>query len=143
MGKFERSRIAEILLVEDNAADVGLIEEAFKEIETPHRVTVTRSGEAALEYLRTGSQRPDLVLLDLKLPDLHGLEVLSAIKSDPTLRRIPTVVFSASLNRDEVIEAYNRNANSYIAKPSGIEEYVRVVKGVEEFWLTVVKLPKD
>jgi CheY-like chemotaxis protein len=143
MGDFERSRVAEILLVEDSAAEVGLIQQAFGEIETPHHVRVASTGAAALEFLRACDPRPDLVLLDLKLPDIHGLEILSAIKKDPSLRRIPTVVFSASLNRQEVVEAYNRNANSYIAKPSSIDEYIRVVKGVEEFWLTVVKLPKD
>jgi CheY-like chemotaxis protein len=87
--------------------------------------------------------RPDLVLLDLRLPDMHGLEVLAAIKSDPMLRRIPAVVFSGSQNREEVVEAYNLNANSYIAKPVELSDYIRVVRGVEEFWLTVVKLPKD
>ena len=143
MGDFERSRTAEILLVEDNAAEVGLVREAFKEIKTPHHVSVAGTGAAALDYLRAGNPRPDLVLLDLKLPDIHGLEILSAIKSDPAFRRIPTVVFSASLNRQEVVEAYNRNANSYIAKPSTLDDYIRVIRGVEEFWLTVVKLPKD
>jgi CheY-like chemotaxis protein len=83
------------------------------------------------------------VLLDLQLPDLHGLEVLSALKTDPSLRRIPAVVFSSSQNRDEVMQAYNLNANSYIAKPVELADFIRVVKGVEEFWLTVVKLPKD
>jgi CheY-like chemotaxis protein len=77
------------------------------------------------------------------LPDIHGLEVLAAIKNDPALRRIPAVVFSSSQNREEVVEAYNLNANSYIAKPVELADFIRVVRGVEEFWLTVVKLPKD
>jgi two-component system, chemotaxis family, response regulator Rcp1 len=144
----ERSRIAEILLVEDNPADIRLMQEAFREVKVAHRLNVVESGAAALEFLRRegshkGAPRPDLVLLDLKLPDIHGLEVLAAIKTDSSLRRIPAVVFSASTNREEVVQAYNLNANSYIAKPAELAEFIRVVHGVEEFWLTVVKLPKD
>jgi CheY-like chemotaxis protein len=148
MAAYERSRTAEILLVEDNAGDVRLMQEAFREVTVPHRLNVVGSGAESMEYLRRleshgNAPRPDLVLLDLKLPDMHGLEVLAAIKTDPALRRIPVVVFSASQKREEVVQAYNLNANSYIAKPVEIEEFLRVVKGVEEFWLTVVKLPKD
>jgi CheY-like chemotaxis protein len=148
MAAYERSRAAEILLVEDNAGDVRLMQEAFREVTVPHRLNVVGSGAESMEYLRRleshgDALRPDLVLLDLKLPDMHGLEVLAAIKNDPALRRIPVVVFSASQKREEVVQAYNLNANSYIAKPVEIDEFIRVVKGVEEFWLTVVKLPKD
>lgn len=125
-----------------------MMREAFREIAAPHRLSVVETGRAALQWLRREdgygeAARPDIVLLDLKLPDMHGLEVLAAIKNDPLLRRIPAVVFSSSQNREEVIEAYNLNANSYIAKPVELADYIRVVRGVEEFWLTVVKLPKD
>jgi CheY-like chemotaxis protein len=148
MPDFERARRAEILLVEDNPGDVRLMREAFHEISVPHRLHVVGKGRDALQFLRREAQypeapRPDLVLLDLMLPDLHGLEVLAAIKSDAGLRRIPAVVFSSSQKREEVVEAYNLNANSYIAKPVELADFIRVVKGVEEFWLTVVKLPKD
>jgi two-component system, chemotaxis family, response regulator Rcp1 len=148
MPDYERTRTAEILLVEDSPGDVRLIREAFKEISLPHRVSVTETGREALQFLRReagcrDSPRPDLVLLDLMLPDLHGLEVLAAIKNDLALRRIPTVVFSSSQRREEVMRAYDLNANSYIAKPANLGEFIRVVKGLEEFWLTVVKLPKD
>ena len=148
MPDFERARTAEILLVEDNAGDVRLMQEAFGEISVPHRLNVVGSGQDAMRFLRQEggykkSPRPDLVLLDLKLPDMHGLEVLAALKNDSGLRRIPAVVFSSSQNRDEVVQAYNLNANSYITKPVELAEFIRVVKGVEEFWLTVVKLPKD
>jgi CheY-like chemotaxis protein len=114
----------------------------------PHRLNVVETGRGALQFLKREAgheqaPRPDMVLLDLKLPDIHGLEVLAAIKNDPALRRIPAVVFSSSQNREEVVEAYNLNANSYIAKPVELADFIRVVRGVEEFWLTVVKLPKD
>ena len=148
MPDFERTRSAEILLVEDNPGDVRLMREAFREISAPHRLNVVNNGRDALHFLRQEeeckqSPRPDLVLLDLMLPDVHGLEVLAAIKNDPGLRRIPAVVFSSSQRSEEVEQAYNLNANSYIAKPVELADFIRVVKGVEEFWLTVVKLPKD
>ena len=145
---YERTRTAEILLIEDNPGDVRLLQEAFREIAVPHRISVAVSGAAALDFLHrkdplADAPRPDLVLLDLNLPDMHGLDVLAAIKNDPRFRRIPAVVFSSSQNRAEITEAYNLNANSYIAKPVDLADYIRVVKGVEEFWLTVVKLPRD
>lgn len=148
MPDYARTRTAEILLVEDNPGDVRLMQEAFHEITVPHRLNVAMTGGQALQFVRRKAEykeapRPDLVLLDLKLPDLHGLEVLAAVKNDPALRRIPVVVFSASQKREEILEAYNLNANSYIAKPVELADFIRVVKGVEEFWLTVVKLPKD
>jgi CheY-like chemotaxis protein len=147
MPDFERTRTAEILLVEDNPGDVRLMQEAFREVKVAHRLNVVTTGREAMEFLRhkdghKNATRPDLILLDLNLPDIHGLEVLAAIKSDPELRRTPAVVFSSSQAREEVIGAYNLNANSYIAKPVELADYIRVVKGVEEFWLTVVKLPR-
>jgi CheY-like chemotaxis protein len=148
MPDYERVRTAEVLLVEDNPGDVRLMQEAFREISVPHRLSVVETGQKALQLLRREAEykkapRPDLVLLDLMLPDLHGLEVLAIIKNDRSLRRIPTVVFSSSQKTEEVIEAYNLNANSFIAKPAELADFIRVVKGVEEFWLTVVKLPKE
>ena len=148
MPDYDRNRTAEILLVEDNRGDVGLMREAFREITVAHQLNVVESGREALRYFRREDEykdapRPDLVLLDLRLPDMHGLEILAAIKKDPDLRRIPVVVFSSSRNREEVLQAYNLNANSYIAKPVELADFIRVVKGVEEFWLTVVKLPRD
>ena len=147
MADYERVRTAEILLVEDNPADARLMREAFGEITAPHNLHVVETGGRAMQFLRreeeyTAGPRPDLVLLDLNLPDMHGLQVLEAIKKDPNLRRTPAVVFSSSQASEEVVGAYNLNANSYIAKPVELADYIRVVKGVEEFWLTVVKLPK-
>jgi CheY-like chemotaxis protein len=148
MADFERARTAEILLVEDNAADVRLMREAFQEVAIPHRLHVVGRGAGALDFLRRegphlDAPRPDIVILDLNLPDMHGLEVLAAIKTDPAFRRIPAVVFSSSQDREEITQAYNLNANSYIAKPAELTDFIRIVKGVEDFWLTVVKLPKD
>jgi chemotaxis family two-component system response regulator Rcp1 len=148
MADSERLRTAEILFVEDNPGDIRLMQEAFREVKVPHRLNIVETGVGALQFLRReeghkGAPRPDMVLLDLNLPDMHGLEVLAAIKTDPGLRRIPAVVFSSSTKREEVVQAYNLNANSYIAKPVELAEFIRVVRGVEEFWLTVVKLPKD
>ena len=130
MPESARTRVAEILLIEDN------------------RLNVVGTGRDALQFLRREGEyaevpRPDLMLLDLKLPDIHGLEVLAAVKSDSGLRRIPVVVFSSSQDRKEVLEAYNLNANSFITKPVNLPDFIRVVRGVEEFWLTVVKLPKE
>jgi CheY-like chemotaxis protein len=148
MPDFERARKAEILLVEDNDGDVRLMREALREVSVPHHLSVVGTGRGALEFLRQEqgykkAPRPDLVLLDLKLPDLHGLDVLEAMKGDAALRRIPAVVFSSSQRREEVLRAYNLNANSYITKPVELADFIRVVKGVEDFWLTVVSLPKD
>jgi len=148
MPEFERTRTVEILLVEDNPGDVRLMREAFRDISAPHHLSVVGTGRGAMQFLHredgyADAPRPDLVLLDLMLPDLHGFKVLAAIKNDPVLRRIPAVVFSGSQKREEVAEAYNLNANSYIAKPVDLADFIKVVKGVEEFWLTVVKLPKD
>ncbi len=147
MADEDRIRRAEILLIEDNPGDVRLMREALREVSAPHRLSVAETGGQALDMLRGAlaaeAPRPDLVLLDLNLPDMHGLEVLKQVKSDPALRRLPVVVFSSSEKREEVAEAYNLNANSYIAKPVELADFIRVVKGVEEFWLTVVKLPKN
>jgi CheY-like chemotaxis protein len=148
MPDFERARVAEILLVEDNPGDVRLVREAFGEISVPCHLNVVGTGRGALQFLRREEEhkeapRPDLVLLDLTLPDLHGLEVLATIKGDSALRRIPAIIFSSSQKREEVARAYHLNANSFIAKPLELADYIRVVRGVEDFWLTVVKLPKD
>ncbi len=138
----------EILLVEDNPADVRLTIEALKEAKVFNRLTVADDGVKAMEFLnRTGSYadapRPDLILLDLNLPRKDGREVLAEIKADPELRRIPIVVLTTSQAEEDVFRAYDLHANCYITKPVGFEQFMTVVQTIEDFWLTVVRLPPN
>ena len=141
----ERPRAAEILLVDACQADADLIRAAFQEISAPFRLKVLETGREALNFCREGmaeDSRPDLMLLDLALPDMPGLAVLEEMKGDTALRRIPVVALSATGDREEISEAYHLGANSFIAKPTDLPGYIRVMKSVEDFWLTVVMLPK-
>jgi CheY-like chemotaxis protein len=136
----------EILMVEDNPADVRLAMEVLKENKMHNHVGIVGDGEEAIAYLRkTGkyanAPRPDLVLLDLNLPRKDGREVLAEIKADPDLHRIPIVVLTTSSAEEDVLRAYNLNANCYITKPVDFEQFVRVVKSIQDFWFSVVKLP--
>lgn len=136
----------EILLVEDNAADVRLTVEALREGKVRNRLTVARDGEEALDVLaRRGpfaeAPRPDLILLDLNLPRKDGREVLAIIKADPSLKRIPVVVLTTSSAELDIIKSYNLHANCYITKPVDLDQFVRVVKSIDDFWLTIVRLP--
>jgi CheY-like chemotaxis protein len=139
-------RPIEVLLVEDNPGDVRLVQEALKEGRVPVHLTVAIDGVIALDILnRRGlherAPRPDLILLDLNLPRKNGREVLEEIKSDPGLRRIPVIVMTTSKAEQDVSRAYNLNANCFITKPGDLDEFLRVVRSIEEFWLTVVRLP--
>ena len=136
----------EILLVEDNAGDIRLIQEAFKEGGFASRLSITRDGEHALAFLRrkepyTDSPRPVLILLDLHLPRKDGWEVLAEIKQEAGLRQIPVLVLSTSISTDDVQRAYDLNANCYIQKPADLEKLVRVGKQIEAFWLGTAVLP--
>lgn len=136
----------EILLVEDNPGDVRLTREALAEGKVVNRLSVVENGEEALQYLRregpyASSPRPDLVLLDLNLPRMNGREVLQAIKSDPALKRIPVVVLTSSQAEEDVARSYDLHANCVITKPVDLNQFIRVVRTVDEFWFTVVKLP--
>jgi len=140
------TRPAEILLIEDNPADIRLTQEVFQEGKVAHRLHVVSDGERAMEFLRgearyVGAPRPDLVLLDLNLPGKDGREVLSEIKQDPALRRIPVVVMTGSAAEADVYQAYDLSCNCYLAKPLDLAEFVKVVRSIEEFWLTIVTLP--
>lgn len=142
----ERSRF-EILLVEDNPGDVRLTEEVLREGKVRNRLSVTGDGVEAMSFLRregkyAGAPRPDLILLDLNLPKKSGHEVLAEIKSDAGLKRIPVVVLTTSRAEEDIIKAYDRYANCYLTKPFDWERFVGVIKSVEDFWLTVVKLPE-
>ncbi len=149
--RFQRIRISdmrpiEILLVEDNPGDVRLTQEALGEAKVRNNLAVARDGVEALSYLRRedpfqDATRPDLVLLDLNLPRKDGREVLAEIKADPNLRRLPVVVLTTSSAEKDVLESYNLYANCYITKPVDLDQFVGIVSSIEDFWLTIVKLP--
>nr|WP_238339204.1 response regulator [Candidatus Manganitrophus noduliformans] len=137
----------EILLVEDSPGDVRLTKEALKEGKVLNNLNVVGDGVEALAFLRkegpyTNMTRPDLILLDLNLPKKDGREVLEAIKNDPDLKRIPVVILTTSSAEKDVLKSYDLHANCYVTKPVDFEQFITVVKSVEDFWLTVVKLPK-
>lgn len=141
-------RPVEILLVEDNPGDVRLTVEAFREGKVLNRLSVVGDGVEALAFLRregryADAPHPDLILLDLNLPKKDGREVLAEIKTDEHLRRIPVVVLTVSKAEEDILKSYNLNANCYISKPVDLDEFLTVVKSIEDFWLTVVTLPSD
>ena len=136
----------EILLVEDNPADVRLTREALKEGKVYSNLHWVKDGVEALEFLRkqgkyAGKPRPDIILLDLNLPRKDGREVLEEIKSDSVLKRIPVVVLTTSKAEEDVLRTYNLHANCYVTKPVDLEQFIVVVKSIDMFWLTVVTLP--
>lgn len=137
-----------IFLVEDNKADVRLIQEALKNSSVQHQVVTVRNGVDAMAYLRregeyTDALRPDLILLDLNLPKKDGREVLAEIKADPQLKKIPVVVLTTSRNEEDISQSYELHVNCYITKSRNISELFKIVKGIEEFWLATVTLPSD
>jgi CheY-like chemotaxis protein len=138
----------EILLVEDNPADVRLTMEALKEDKVLNHLSVAMDGVEALAFLRheghyAGAPRPDLVLLDLNLPRKDGREVLAEIKRDPDLRRIPVVVLTTSQAEQDIVKSYDLYANCYVTKPVDLHQFISAVKSIEGFWFTVVKLPPN
>ena len=139
-----KSTPIEILLVEDNPADVRLTQEALREGKVRNNLHVARDGEEALAFLRReGEPRPDLILLDLNLPRRDGREVLQEIKSDPRLKTIPVVVLTTSGAEADIVKSYSLHANCYITKPVDLDQFITVVKSIDDFWLTIVKLPPD
>ena len=140
------SRKIEILLVEDNPADVRLTREAFREGRIDNRLHVVGDGVAAMQFLRRESPyedapQPDLVLLDLNLPKKDGREVLADLKADETLRAIPVVVLTTSDDQADVLRSYRLHANCYLVKPIEYERFLDVIHSINNFWLSVVKLP--
>jgi chemotaxis family two-component system response regulator Rcp1 len=146
MMKHTNGRPVEILLVEDNPGDVRLMVEALKDAKVNNNLHVASNGEAAMEFLRREGNHaealtPDLVMLDLNLPKKDGREVLAEIKEDPDLKHIPVVVITTSAAEEDILKSYKLHANCYITKPVNFEQFIKVVHSIEEFWLTVVRLP--
>lgn len=146
MGKSSQGRSIEILLVEDNPGDVRLTREVLATGRVLNNLHVVEDGQQAIAFLRREGKfakavRPDLILLDLNLPKKNGREVLADLKKDPRLRRIPIVILTTSDDEEDVLQSYDRHANSYIIKPVNLDQFIKVVRSIEGFWLTVVKLP--
>ncbi|MBI5491545.1 MAG: response regulator [Deltaproteobacteria bacterium] len=138
--------LVEILMVEDNPADIRLTQEAFKDAKVLNSMHTVGDGVEAMAFLRrqgeyASSPRPDLILLDLNLPKKDGREVLAEIKQDPDLKRIPVVILTTSDDEMDVLKAYDLHVNAYVKKPVDLDQFIKVVEAVEDFWLTVVKLP--
>ena len=139
-------RPANFLLVEDNLGDVRLTQEALKGHKVQNNLHVVNDGEEAMAFLRNQGKyrdapRPDIILLDLNLPKKDGREVLAEIKSEPSLKTIPVVIISSSEAEQDIIKSYNLNANCYVTKPVNFDQFIKVIQSINEFWLTVVKLP--
>ena len=138
----------EILLVEDNPGDVRLTIEALNENKISNNLHVARDGEEAMAFLRredryAGAPRPDLVLLDLNLPRKDGRETLAEMKADERLRRIPVVILTTSQAEEDILRTYDLHANCYVTKPVDLEQFIRIVKAIEDFWLNIVRLPVE
>ncbi|TNY35155.1 response regulator [Thermomonospora catenispora] len=140
-------RAIEVLLVEDDPGDVLLTREAFEDNKVGNNLNVVSDGEEAMAYLRrqgkyADARRPDLILLDLNLPRKDGREVLSEVKADPDLRSIPVVVLTTSEADEDILRSYHLHANAYVTKPVDFERFIEVVRQIDDFFVTVVKLPK-
>ena len=136
----------EILLVEDNPGDVRLAKEALKDARVLNNLRIAKDGQEALDFLHregnyTGAPHPDLILLDLNLPKKDGREVLAEIKTDKDLKRIPVVVLTTSKAEEDILRSYDLQANCYITKPVDLDEFIKVITSIKNFWLTIVKLP--
>ena len=148
MNRHTSSRPVEILLVEDNPGDVRLTREALAEGKVRNNLYVAPDGVEALRFLRREEEhaeavRPDLILLDLNLPKMDGREVLEVIKADPDLRHIPVVVLTSSQAEQDIVRAYDLHANCYVTKPVDLDQFIHVVRSIEDFWFTIVKLPAE
>ncbi len=139
--------LIDILVVEDNPGDVRLIQEVFQDGKIYNTLEIARDGEEALNYLHQqgiykNTPRPDLILLDLNLPKKNGNEVLSEIKDDVHLRRIPVIILTASKAEEDIARAYNHHANCYLTKPIDLNQFINVVQQIKTFWLSIVQLPE-
>ncbi|HEY0538584.1 MAG TPA: response regulator [Actinoallomurus sp.] len=143
----ERLRTIEVLLVEDDPGDVLLTKEAFADNKVKNNLNIVSDGEEAVAYLRrqepfAEASRPDLVLLDLNLPRKDGREVLKDIKADPDLRSIPVVVLTTSEADEDILHSYDLHANAYVTKPVDFDAFIRIVRQIDDFFVSVVKLPR-
>ena len=142
----EVGRPVEFLLVEDNPGDVRLTQEALKDTKVRNNLNILGDGVSALAFLRRESPyvnapRPDIILLDLNLPKMDGRELLSHIKADPKLKRIPVVVITSSEAEQDILRTYDLHVNCYVTKPVDLDQFIKVVQSIETFWLTIVQLP--
>lgn len=142
------ARPIEILLVEDSPGDVRLTQEALKDAKMRNNLHVVGDGVEAMAFLNkkgkyANTPNPDLILLDLNLPKKDGREVLAEIKSDENLKRIPVVVLTISKSEEDIFRSYNLHANCYVTKPIDFDQFTTVVKAIESFWFTIVKLPQN
>lgn len=143
----DRPRPIEVLLVEDDPGDILLTKEAFEDNKVRNNLHVVSDGEEAIAFLRrqgpyAQAPRPDLVLLDLNLPRKDGREVLQEVKADPELRSIPIVVLTTSEADEDIVRSYRLHANAYVTKPVDFEQFIQVVRQIDDFFVTVVKLPR-
>jgi chemotaxis family two-component system response regulator Rcp1 len=148
MGPSSGGKPVDILLIEDNLGDADLAREALENSKLHNDLRVVGDGMEAMDYLRRKGKyaqapRPDLILLDLNLPKKDGREVLAEIKADPDLKRIPVVILTISKDEEDILKSYNLHANCYITKPIDLSQFMKVVKSIEDFWLTIVKLPPN
>jgi CheY-like chemotaxis protein len=137
-----------ILLVEDNEGDIVLTLEALKEAKLKNTISVVRNGEEALDFVYRRGRFPDveipqLILLDINLPKIDGKEVLFKIKSDSDLKKIPVVILTTSSSEKDILDAYNNYANCYITKPVDLDKFINVIHTIEDFWISIVQLPKQ
>ena len=135
-----------ILLVDDNEGDILLTREALEEARIINKISIAYDGIEAIRFLKSlpsfGTSMPDLILLDINLPKMDGTEVLSIIKSDPDLKRIPVIMLTTSSSEKDILASYDNYANCYITKPVDLERFMDVVRTIEDFWISIVKLPK-
>jgi CheY-like chemotaxis protein len=138
----------EILLIEDNPADIRLTKEAFREARIQNNIHVVQDGDGAIAFVHQDepyqdAPRPDLILLDLNLPKKDGREVLEEIKADPQIHQIPVVILTTSNDEEDVLRSYNLHANAYLVKPIDVMRFIKMIQSLESFWLSFVRLPPN
>ncbi len=146
MDNLANGKVIDILLVEDNAGDARLTQEAFRDSKVANKLHIVSDGALAMEFLRregpyADAPRPDIVLLDLNLPKKDGRQVLREMKNDPELQSIPTVVLTTSEAEQDIVQSYQLHANCYLTKPVDLEKFLQIIRCIEDFWLSFVKLP--